>query len=170
MKQGSFEALAYEHRRPSDLAFALPFLGVVQFLWVPVAYLIPWIRQTYSGSLTYPSFASIALFVVSAFILTTDRGRTPPVALCKISYHNNRDSGGLLKLDYQNSRGMMRKGVVAGVVKSADRPLLRRGMKFILPVKDTTCYLVLRIARPRVYLDVGFTTTKEMNAIFERLK
>jgi hypothetical protein len=169
MKQGSFETLAFEHRRASAPAFAIPFLGVLQFLWVPVAFLIPWVRQTYLGSLTYPFFFSLGIFVVSAFILTTDRARTPPVALCRISYHNNMESGGSLKLTYQNSKGKMRKGVVASVVKTSDRPLLRAGMKFLLPAKDTTCYMVIRIAQPRVYLDVGFATAKEMNAVYERL-
>jgi hypothetical protein len=170
MKQGSFEALAFEHRRPSAPAFAIPFLGVLQFLWVPVAFFIPWVRQTYLGFLTYPFIVSIGIFVVSAFILTTDRARTPPAALCKISYHNDTESGGSLKLTYQNSRGKMRKGVVASIVKTSDRPLLRGGMRFILPAKDTTCYMVIRIARPRVYLDVGFATTKEMNSVYERLR
>ena len=170
MRSGSFRALGLEKRRPTNPAIVIPLVGMLQvfvFLFLPS---IPAIQAARPEWLVYAFFASVGLAIVSGIAFTIVRFKSPPVGDYDVSYVNEKDHGGALKLTYTNTNGELREGLTVKTLRAYPHPLWKPGSTLMLQVQGTKCYLGIIFVSPRLALALAFPSLEEMNQVYEQLK
>lgn len=167
MKRGTFRALGYDEMEFTNRSNLLPLVGIFQVLFV-LLFLAGTSIVTNGRELIV---VSLVVMLVSVIYLGTSLFSKDSPALLEVSYEDNRDEGGSLRLSYVTKRGKRRKNLLVKTVEEhANNPLTYMKYNLDLPVSGTQSSLSVRFSNRRLVLELGFSSATDMEAVSGILK